>query len=111
MHVYEKRAQPKEGNARILICNAGVHVPVVVHRHLGDCFSLAQPPSNIQNASQERICTDKYRSTCTEKDGADQTPYLAQSQHTATRPGSPSTLPLKSGTWLGAGRPIVKSLV
>ena len=49
-----------------------------------------------------RICSDKYTCCYTETEVADQTCYLTQSQHTDTRPTSPSADPIILGAWQGS---------
>ena len=52
--------------------------------------------------SQERTCSDKSTCCHTEKEVADPTFHLTQSQYTDTGPTSPSTNPITPGTWQGS---------
>ena len=53
------------------------------------------------SVSQGRICSDHFTCCHTEKEVADPTFYLTQSQYTDTRPTSPSADPMMPGTWQG----------
>ena len=54
------------------------------------------------SVSQGRISTDNFTCCHTEKEVADPTFYLAQSQYIDTGPTSPSTDPIMPGTWQGS---------
>ena len=62
------------------------------------CLTSQQQAS----VSQGRICSDNFTSCHTEKEVADQTFYLTQSQYTDTGPNSPSADPIKPGAWQGS---------
>ena len=51
------------------------------------------------SVSQRRICSDNFTCCHTEKEVADPTFYLTQSQYTDTGPTSPSADPIKPGSW------------
>ena len=52
--------------------------------------------------SQGRICADNFTCCHTEKEVADQTFYLTQSQCTDTGPTTPSGDPIMPGAWQGS---------
>ena len=54
------------------------------------------------SVSQGRICTDNFTCCHTEREVADHTFYLTQSQYTDTGPTSPSTDPIMPGVWQGS---------
>ena len=54
------------------------------------------------SVSQGRICSDKFTCCHTEKEVADQTFYLTQSQYTDTGPTSPCADPTMPGAWQGS---------
>ena len=54
------------------------------------------------SVSQGRICTDNFTCCHTEIEAADQTFYLTQSQHSDTRPTSPSADLITPGAWQGS---------
>ena len=59
------------------------------------CFTSQQHAS----VSQGQIYSDNFTCCHTEKEVADQTFYLTQSQYTDTGPSSPSADPITPGTW------------
>ena len=59
------------------------------------CLTSQQQAS----VSQGRICSDNFACCHTEREIADQTFYLTQSQYTDTGPISPSADPITPGTW------------
>ena len=54
------------------------------------------------SVSQGRICTDNFTCCHTEREAADQTFHLTQSQYTDTGPTSPSADPTTPGAWQGS---------
>ena len=54
------------------------------------------------SVSQGRICSDNFTCCHTEKEVADQTFHLTQSQYTDTGPTSPSADPITPGAWQGS---------
>ena len=62
------------------------------------CLTSQQQAS----VSQGRICSDNFTCCHTEKEVADPTFYLTQSQYTDTGPTSPSADPITPGAWQGS---------
>ena len=62
------------------------------------CLTSQQQAS----VSQGRICADDFTCCHTEREVADPTFYLTQSQHTDTGPTSPSADPTTPGAWQGS---------
>ena len=58
-----------------------------------------QHPASV---SQGRTCTDKFTCCHNEREAADPTFYLTQSQYTDTGPTSPSADPITPGAWQGS---------
>ena len=56
------------------------------------------------SVSQGRICSDNFTCCHTEREVADPSFYLTQSQYTDTGPTSPSADPITLGAWLGSHR-------
>ena len=63
------------------------------------CCLLCQQHASV---SQGRICEDKFTCCHTEREVADQTFHLTQSQYTDTGPTSPSADPRTPGAWQGS---------
>ena len=70
-------------------------------------------PQQNASVSQGRICSDNFTWCHTEKEVADPTFHLTQSQYTDTRPTSPSTDPITPGAWQSShwSAILLKSLV
>ena len=69
----------------------------------GNCLFVGCLTSQQQaSVSQGRICSDNFTCCHTEKEVADQTFYLTQSQYTDTRLTSPSADPITPGAWQGS---------
>ena len=69
----------------------------------GDCLFVGCLTSQQQaSVSQGRICSDNLTCCHTEKEVADQTFYLTQSQYTDTGLTSPSADPITPGAWQGS---------
>ena len=94
--------------ARVRVCP---HVTVYVWKDGGCsgevwrfvCLLVGCLTSQQQaSVSQGRICLDNFTCCHNEKEVADQTFYLTQSQYTDTGPTSPSADPITPGAWQGS---------
>ena len=74
----------------------------VISRRYTDMFVGCFTSQQLASVSQGRICSDDFTCCHTEKEVADQTFHLTQSQYTDTGPTSPSTDPITPGAWQGS---------
>ena len=84
------------GQNQVTLTGMGLRVSTVCL--LVGCLTSQQQAS----VSQGRICSDNFTCCHTEREVADPTFYLTQSQYTDTGPTSPSTDPITPGAWQGS---------